>query len=291
MHGIGEIYFQRQEDLKGFEYASQAASQDLPEALCRIGWCFEYGMGCERNEFIALDHYEQAAKGLSTHGFRSGLRLLFADIPGARTLHFEEQIKLRAKFFRHTHAIGAGVDPESLDTKPYFEWRHHFFENDNPSELEKKVWLENFVEKFVLFGKNQLRISPLYETTMAFLEEKADQTPLGQTVLELFKAEAERFSDQIALVSLSDSWSLIHSQLSKVLTPQLLDEIYKHRKNWIAKQLFLFNSLRFSNDLAFMIFAYLGVATPSYAEKQIIFKEARQDEPHQATTRTKKNFL
>jgi len=42
---------------------SNAAKQNDPEALCRLGLCFEYGLGTEQNHQEAVKHYQLAIEG------------------------------------------------------------------------------------------------------------------------------------------------------------------------------------------------------------------------------------
>ncbi|CAK9264176.1 unnamed protein product [Sphagnum jensenii] len=48
---------------KAFKLFSNAAEHRDPEALCRLGLCFEYGLGTEHNHQEAVRHYRLAITG------------------------------------------------------------------------------------------------------------------------------------------------------------------------------------------------------------------------------------
>jgi hypothetical protein len=60
---FGNWISQRQDFDKAFMLFSNAAKQKDPEALCRLGLCFEYGLGTEQNHQEAVKHYELAIEG------------------------------------------------------------------------------------------------------------------------------------------------------------------------------------------------------------------------------------
>jgi hypothetical protein len=60
---FGNWISQWQDFDKAFMLFSNAAKQKDPEALCRLGLCFEYGLGTEQKHQEAVKHYQLAIKG------------------------------------------------------------------------------------------------------------------------------------------------------------------------------------------------------------------------------------
>ena len=52
----------KRDQVQAFELIEKAAAQDLPEAVCQLGYCYEKGFGTQVNLLRAFENYKKSAE-------------------------------------------------------------------------------------------------------------------------------------------------------------------------------------------------------------------------------------